>query len=230
MSSQEGRSPWFWVFVGCGGLTLIAIIGIGVLAFGTIRFAKNVEKGMKDPKVRTEQGLSTLGATELPPGYRVSMSFEAPFGVGSMVMLSDDPEPEGETPSFDGEHMFIYMMGPGWDSDWKKFIDGGEPPLDSLDELNVNIGDQRPLQKGQFEVFGGEAFYSAARGEISGDGFDQDDGIFSIVLIRCTSGDKKSRTAIWAGPPAETDEALEGTTADAATLQSFFSYFKLCEE
>ena len=65
----EKRSGWFYVFVGCGALAFIAIAGIGVVAFMSVRWAKNVKAELEDPVVREERAREYLGTDDLPEGY-----------------------------------------------------------------------------------------------------------------------------------------------------------------
>ena len=228
MSSREGRSPWFWILMGCGGLILVALVVVGVAAFSTFKFAKNMEKEMQDPELRTTNGMAALNASTLPEGYHVSMNMRLPLNVGRMVVLADGEPKSGPGVSFEGQHIFFYFEGPGWDSDWKKFAEGGEPPLNNLSELNVNVGRSDKLGEGQITINGMEAFYTARRGELSGQGYSTDDGVFSIVMIRCPEGDKHSRLGIWGGPPSEDPNSLSGTPGDAAEIEAFLSHFDLC--
>jgi hypothetical protein len=214
--------------MGCGGLILVAVVVVGIAAFSTIKFAKNVEKEMQDPELRTTNGLASLNASSLPEGYHVTMNMRLPLNVARMVILADGEPESGPGVSSDGKHIFFYVEGPGWDSDWRKFAEGGEPPLDDLSQLKVNVGRTDKLSEGQFAVNGMEAFYTVRRGELSGQGYSTDDGVFSVVMVRCPDGDKRSRLGVWGGPPSEDGSSLEGTTGDAAEIEAFLSHFDLC--
>lgn len=229
MSSREGRSPWVWILLGCGGLILIAVVIIGIGTFSAFKFAKNMEKEMQDPELRETNGLAALNATSLPDGYHVSMNMQAPFGFLNMVVLADGEPKGGPGVSFDGDHIFFYIEGPGWDSDWKEFTRGGEPPLGDLSALNVNVGRSDKLGDGSVTVNGMETFYSVRRGELSGQGYASDDGLFTVLMIRCPEGDTRSRIGLWGGLPSEDPNSLAGTPGDPQEIEAFLSHFNLCD-
>lgn len=227
---DKKRSGWFYLFMGCGAVVLAGVIVVGVGAFITIRWAKE----MKDPELRTAKALSVtkqvMGVEELPEGYHAEVSLRAPFGFGTILVLTDGPGlvDDNEEPKF--EHLFIYLEGPGWDSDWKKFARGGEPPFDSMDELNINIRNADVIARGELVVGNMELAYLAHRGEFSTEGYTSD-GVFSVILVRCPEGDKRSRTIIWGGPKIEVegrDNEVAGTPGDPDRIAEMMGHFRLC--
>lgn len=224
------RSAWFYVFVGCGVLLLVGVLVVGIGTVMTVRWAKSVKDEFEDPVTRTANAKQLLAAEQLPEGYQASMHIRLPFGLGRMLALTDGSENGGSDVLSDGDHVFFYMEGPGWDEDWKRFADGGDPPFDNLSELNINVDRREQLSTGELMVGAMELFYAVNRGEISGEGFHSNDGVFSIVLVRCPEGDKRSRTILWAGPAAraEAEDPLAGTTGDPARIAEMMGNFRLC--
>lgn len=228
----EKRSGWFYVFVGCGGLLLVGIIVVGVGAFMTVRWAKEIKADLEDPERRTANATEVvqeaMGAETLPEGYEAQVALEAPFGMGKIVILTDGEFMEGEGNAPDFEHLLLYMEGPGWDSDWKKFARGGDPPFDNMDQLNINIRDSDVVGQGELTVGKMELAYLTHEGEFSAEGYTSE-GVFSIILARCPDGDKRSRTLIWGGSegPGE-DGSLTGTCGDPSRIADLMDYFPLC--
>ena len=226
--ADNKRSGWFYLFVGCGAFALLAIIGIGVVGFMAVRWGKNLKAELEDPVVREEKAREYLGTDMLPQGYHATVNLNAPLGLMRMVILSDG-EAHGEAGKLDGDHMFLYLEIPGWDKDWKEFANGGPPPLDKLGEMNINLDRREQIAQGELAVDAMEVFYTVNRGEISAESFHSEEGVFSVMLVRCPDGDKRQRTAIWAGPPGESaDNPVAGTTGDPTRIAEMLGHFQLC--
>jgi hypothetical protein len=211
-------------------MVLAGVIVVGFVAFVSIRWARE----MKDPELRSAKALSAtqkiMGVKDLPAGYHAEVSLSAPFGFGTILVLTDGPPllDNDEGPEFD--HLFVYIEGPGWDKDWKEFARGGEPPFDNMDELNINIRGADVISRGELTVGKMELAYMVHRGEFSTEGFASD-GVFSVILVRCPEGDQRSRTIIWGGP-GDDAEALEGdldgTPGDPLRIAEMLGHFQLC--
>lgn len=228
--SENSRSGWFYVFVGCGVLLLGGILLIGIGSVMAVRWGNNLKQELEDPVARSANARELLSADELPAGYYAAVHVKLPLGLGRMVVLSDGEPSDRPGDISDGEHVFFYMEGPGWDSDWKKFANGGDPDFDNLDELNVNVSNSGRLSTGSLTVGKMDVHYTSNRGEVSGEGFQSDEGVFSILLVRCPDGDKRSRTIIWSGPPAPegAGDPLTGTTGDPQRIGAMLANFSLC--
>ena len=229
MSAQK-RSGWFYVLVSCGVLFLAAVVAIGAVVFMALRWTKNFASEMEDPQLRTAKAIEAMNMETLPEGYHVAMSLNAPFGFGNLVMLTDGEQGEDAHDIDTGDHFLLYIEGPGWDRDWKEFVRGGDPPFDSLSELNINIDGTQRVGQGELTVGRMEVFYSAGLGDVSAEGFHRDEGVFSILLVRCPQGDKRSRAIVWSGPPADEgpEDRTHGTTADPARIAEMLGNFRLC--
>ena len=227
--ADEKRSGWFYVLVSCGVLFIVGAILVGAGTFMAVRWGNNLQEELEDPVARTANAKEMLGAEQLPEGYHATVHIRFPLGLGRMIVLTDG---EATTPDSlaAADHFFFYMEGPGWDADWKKFAAGGEPPFDNLEELNINIDTRQRLTTGDLVVGKMEVFYAANRGEISGEGFHSNDGVFAVVLVRCPEGDKHSRTIVWSGPaPSEDHEdGVSGTTGDPVRIGEMLGHFSLC--
>lgn len=227
---DKKRSGWFYVFVGCGLLMLVGVILVGVGTFLAVRWGQDLKQGLEDPATRTAGAKELLGAAELPAGYHAAVHIRFPMGLGRMVVLTDGKPTDKPDSLGDSDHLFIYMEGPGWDSDWKAFAAGGEPPFDNLDELGIQVDGGQRLSSGDFTSGNMEVFYATHRGGVSGEHFDSDDGVFAIALVRCMPGDGHSRTILWAGPPPADDaeDRVKGTTGDPERIRGMLGKFSLC--
>jgi len=229
MSGQK-RSGWYYVFVGCAVLFLAGVIAVGAGVFMTVRWTKSFKNEMEDPQLRTAGALEAMNTETLPEGYYVAINIRAPFGFGNLVMLSDGEPSDNANDFANGDHLFVYFEGPGWDDDWKQFARGGDPPTDALSELNIHIDAAEHLGKGELTVDDMEVFYSTTVGDISAEGVEHDGGAFSILLVRCPQGDKRSRIIVWSGPPpAEgAEDRVRGTTGDPVRISEMLGNFRLC--
>lgn len=226
--SDKKRSGWFYLFVSCGVLFLGGVLVFGVVAVMVVRWGNNFKGELENPEVRTEKAREFLFAENLPEGYHAALHFNAPFGLMRMVMLTDG-SPSDRPGRIQGEHMFLYVELPGWDSDWKEFANGGPPRFDDLDDLNIHIDRRERLATGDLVVGKMEIFYAVNRGEISGEGYHSDDGVFSIMLVRCPEGNKRHRTVVWSGPPSDVEEdPVSGTTGDPRRIAEMLENFQLC--
>lgn len=232
--SDKKRSGWFYVFVSCGVLLLVGVIVVGAITFMAVRWAKD----LKDPERRTakayEVAREVMGAEELPEGYHAEIALRAPLGIFTVVVLTDGEPTDGPHQMPDGDHMLLYFEGPGRNRAWKKFANGGDPPFDNLDDLNINVRRSDVIGQGELTVGKMELAYLVNRGEFSAESFSSD-GIFTVILVRCPEGDRRSRTIIWAGPEGEAEsvdeadgEQVAGTTGDPDRIAEMMGYFPLC--
>jgi len=229
---DEKRSAWFYVFVSCGVLVLVGVILIGAGTFMTIRWAKGFQEEMEDPEKRTananEVMLEIMGVQKAPAGFNPQIAIEAPFGLFQLLILTDGDPLEDAEDIDDAANLLVYIEGPGWDKDWKAFARGGEPPFDNLDEMNINIRRADVLRKGELTLGNMELAYMANRGEFSAESFSSD-GVFTIILVRCPEGDKRSRTIVWGGPEGQDQEdVLAGTAGDPARIAEVIGQLRLC--
>lgn len=228
----DKRSGWFYVFVSCGVLLLIGVIVVGAGTFMTIRWAKGFQEEMEDPEKRTANANQVMreimGVNEAPAGFHPQIAIEAPFGLFQLLILTDGDPLEDADDIEDAANLFVYIEGPGWDKDWKAFARGGEPPFDNLDDMNINVRRSDVIGKGELTVGNMELAYLANRGEFSAESFSSD-GVFTVILVRCPDGDKRSRTIVWGGPDAKepTDE-LTGTAGDPERIAEMVGHFRLC--
>lgn len=60
------KSPWVYIAIGCGGLIVLALLGlVGVGVFG-YRKVKQLEAELKDPAARAAKVAAVMGG-DLPP-------------------------------------------------------------------------------------------------------------------------------------------------------------------
>ena len=105
---------------------------------------------------------------------------------------------------------------------------GGDPPFDDLDDLNINVRRADVIGRGELTVGKMELAYLANRGEFSAESFSSD-GVFTVILVRCPEGDKRSRTIVWGGPEGtEPEDELTGTAGDPERIAEMVGHFRLC--
>ncbi len=230
--SEKKRSGWFYVFVGCGCLVLAGVVVVGVGTFMTIRWAKGFEEEMEDPVKRTAKARAVMsevmGVDEAPAGLHPQVAIEAPFGLFKLVVLTDGDPLEDAADIEDAAQLFVYVEGPGWDKDWKAFARGGDPPFDDLGDMNINIRRSDEIGRGELAVHDMELAYLANRGEFSAESFSSD-GVFSVILVRCPQGDKRSRTILWGGPEGQDpDDRVAGTPGDPERIAELMGQLRPC--
>ena len=230
--SDKKRSGWFYVFVSCGVLLLVGVIVVGAGTFMTVRWARNIKQELEDPELRTAKANQVMrdimGVEEPPEGYHAELSIQAPFGLFQVLILTDGGPVEDPDEIVNADNLFIYVEGPGWDSEWKKFARGGDPPFDNLDDLNINVRRSDIIGRGELIVGKMELAYLANRGEFSAESFSSD-GVFTVILVRCPEGDKRSRTIVWGGPEGtEPGDELTGTAGDPERIAEMMGHFRLC--
>lgn len=244
MSAQQtGKSPWFWIAVGCGGFVLVAGIVVVGLAFWGYRAAKNLESELKDPASRQAKVLEILGAERLPEGYFPVMGFSAPFGLMSTAILSDREVSFEEAQASSGrgaeafeKRGFFYVMmirTKGEEQQLEDFFSGKTEDTAALRQAGINVSPGEIIRRGELAVPGGTVRFLAQRGSVGlGSVSSRDAALSNILLIDCDQ-DAKFRFGIWFGPdPApETPGAaveVQGSTADEAALREFLGHFRFC--
>lgn len=226
------RSGWYYVFVGCGCLVLAGVIVVGAGTFMTIRWAKGFQEEIEDPARRTANAKVTMqeimGVAEPPPGLHPQIAIEAPFGLFKLLILTDG-DPDGDARDIENSaNLLVYIEGPGWDKDWKAFARGGDPPFDSLGDMNINVRRSDEIGRGELTVESMELAYIANRGEFSAESFSSE-GVFSVILVRCPEGDQRSRTIFWGAPEGpDPDDSITGTPGDPARIVEMMGHFRLC--
>jgi len=229
---DEKRSGWFYVFVTCGVLILVGVIIVWTGTVMTIRWAKGLKQEMEDPEKRTARADQVMhdimGVDDPPEGYHAEISIQAPFGFFQLLILTDGDPVDDPDDIGDADNLFVYVEGPGWDKDWKEFARGGDPPFDDLGDMNINVRRSDVIGQGELTIGKMELAYLANRGEFSAESFSSD-GVFTIILVRCPEGDKRSRTIIWGGPEGTVEgDELTVTAGDPERIAAMVGHFRLC--
>jgi len=234
VSSQEGRSPWFYVAIGCGGILLLLVAAMGTLFFVGFRAVKSLEQEQNDPDARRNKAQKLLGVDELPPGYHSAVNFSLPF-LFDMAILTDRPVAADGDIDDATEEMFIYLKLIRGGSKWSEFARGEIDAQEFLEDTGIDLDVEEIVTQSEENLLVGdmEIGYAISRGRVKVQGDHSMDGLTSVLFIRCPD-DKKMRLGIWVAPDPNTDTSANGidftgTNADPARIESFMSSFALCD-
>lgn len=238
--SKEGRSPWFYILLGCGGLVLVIVAGVAVVGFLGFNAVKNMEQTMRDPVARAQKAQEVLHANALPEGYNAQAALSVPF-VGDFISLSDqEPDSKGQIKGFDSQGLF-YMnmrrMGDMGDQMDRFFKGESDDPNGVMSNMQIPAArsDMRSgdvLGRGSFAAPDYEADYVLMRGTFRLNNRDADT-LSNMTRFLCPNDDRL-RMAIWfAKSPVERDEPLEGvdltgTPGDLRAVQDLLANFRPC--
>lgn len=229
--SEEPRSPWLYVGLGCGGCAMLIGLLAMVVVVGGFRMARGIERDMEDPVARTEKAETLLGAERLPEGYHAVFSLSVPF-VFDMVILADRPAVPDEGLAEDTERLFVFVDLIRGDKRWQDFAEGRGDPSDVLAGQGIRMDRAaEEIDQGQFEIVGGRIDWLSQRGTLTVQD-DRFDGLATFLFVRC-DGSKRMRVGVWSNPDPHTgidvDQAdYRGTAADPAVVESFVRPFDLC--
>jgi hypothetical protein len=231
MTQREGRSPWFYIGLGCGGLVLLAAGIFVAIVLLSVKVAKTTQREMLDPDARHARAVRVLGAGELPPGYHAAMNFSIPILL-DVVILTDTEGLEGGRIDPTTENMFIFLEVFRGGRSPEEMTDEKTEALAMLEGQGIRLDSGDTLLQGDLTVGQQRILYSSSRGSVRIHGDQEMDGLTSVMYIGCPD-DKKLRMGIWIGPdpaPDQPDDSLElaGTHADPAEIRSFMSWFDVC--
>lgn len=227
MRDRKESSPWFYVLIGCGCLTLMVIVAIVVIGIFSVRAAKNVQASIEDPAKRAEQVQEILGYDRLPEGYVPRFGISIPL-VLRVAVLADQP-PIDERLGGPTDRVFLYIRVANWvarDDDLKQIFEGDGNPahaFDNWDQSDLRFRGHELIEEGTVTVDGRTIPYSAQRGELELDRAEVE-GILSVFVVKCDDG-KRPGLGAWLVPDSED---LTGTPADPQALAAFLSQFQLC--
>ena len=197
MSDSDGRSPWFYVAIGCGGMLFVLLVVVGLLTWVGVRTVKTISREMTDPVAREARALELLGAEALPTGYHAGPALSVPW-IFDLVVLGDaEPDAGGQIPD-DAEHQFIYMEVIRGGREWSEFVEGKGDPFDVLDGGNFNVERGESIQRADLRIGNQEIVFVSEHGSVQSE-HGETEGLLSLMFIRC-SDDKRMRLAIWIGP------------------------------
>jgi hypothetical protein len=227
LNQQKKTSPWVYVAIGCVGIVVLGLAGVGTVTYLGYRKMKQFGEEMKDPRAREAKVKAVLGAEQLPDGYYPVIGLSIPFFM-DMAMLSDEPPgADGQLREM-GERSFIYMnmLGQGKDQqELREYFEGKRDDAEALRRINVNVRGKEVLKRGVIDQEGHQVLYLAQRGDVSIQG-KRRSGITTTLLVQCPK-DSRMRMGIWLGPDAGEDD-LAGTPADEAAIKTFMSHFRPC--
>jgi hypothetical protein len=233
VSPPEGRSPWFYVAIGCGGILFLLAAALGTLFFVGFRAVKTLEEEQRDPEARRSKAERLLGVEELPRGYHSVVNFSLPF-IFDMAILTDRPAGEDGDIDDQTEEMFIYVKVIRGGSKWSEFAAGEADVGELLEETGVDLDIDEVIAQSESLLVVGEMeiAYVISRGRVEVHDGQRMDGLTSVLFVRC-SGDKKMRLGIWIGPDPDPHSPADevdygGTNADPEEIRDFMSNLGLC--
>ena len=230
--SEDTRSIWMYVGLGCGGCALLVGVLVIVSVIGGIRLARTMEEEMTDPVARTEKAKQLLGAEELPEGYHAVLSISLPLMFETVVLADRPAEPEDGLAE-DTEKVFVYVEVIRGGSSWKDYTEGRADAIDVLKEQNIHM-DRRAEEvgRGQLALAGATVDYVSQRGMLNIQNDSEFEGLATFLLILC-EGSKKMRMGVWSNADPNLDVPIEevdytGTSADPEQIARFLESFDFC--
>lgn len=231
----KGTSPWVYVGVGCLLLVILGVVVMGAIGYFGYREAKRIEQTVRDPEARSAAAWEILGTRTPPEDYHVMAAFSVPLLMDVAVLSDREPDGEGQIEGFD-ERGFIYAKVLSFDDkrrELEEFFEGKRDSTDVLRDQGIRVRRGDLLARGELEPSAkGRRLWVAQRGGVEAQGAKQD-GITTLILVKCPEDDGRLRMGVWFGPDpdpeSEPDQAqLAGSVADPAMLAAFLERFELC--
>jgi hypothetical protein len=231
---KKQRSPVFYVFLGCGIVILLMMIGGGVVCGGCYMAAKNMQDDLVDPKKQAANAEKALG--QLPKGYHPVVTLSMPFGMMDMVVLGDRPPlaDGGADHDFDRGFMFFRVMANENAKRAQTFFDEEDGDTSGLRASGINVDAKDILKRGTAKTATGTAVkWVATRGTLTtNNGGTAREGLNTLLWFTCPQ-DQAMRVGVWmSGDPDPSKPAadldLTGTVADEEQVISFTKQLAPC--
>lgn len=230
---KKQRSPVFYVFMGCGLVILMMMLGGAVVCGGCYYKVQDMQKDLVDPARQAENAEKQLGA--LPKGYHPvsSLSF---FGMMDMVVLGDRPPLADGGPDHDFERgfMFFRVMANENARRAQAFFDDENGDAAGLRASGINVDAKDILKRGTAKTSTGTPVkWVATRGTLTTqNGGTSREGLNTMMWFTCPQ-DQSMRVGVWmmgdpdpAKPAAELE--LVGTVADEDQVVPFILQLAPC--
>lgn len=250
-ATPKQRSPWFYVFLGCGGVLLVMVLLVVGLGVGLFRFAQGTVAGLTDPEVQKQTTGALLG--RVPDGYTAVFSLSVPLLIDAVAMAKPRAGEalEGARSLERAERFFMYsrMTQSDRTKGLKGFFEGEGDAKELGSTLNFQVSET--LGRGTLSLEGRKLLFVTARGTFkanqsvrfgdrpedaqappapqAGESFP---GLATLVFFDCPA-DGKVRTGIWMQkdpspdtPGAQLDST--GTVADTAQVKAFLEPLTPC--
>ncbi|MFN7965550.1 MAG: hypothetical protein U0V87_07680 [Acidobacteriota bacterium] len=233
---RRGKSPWFYLGIGCVVFLIIGVIGMGTCGYGIWRYTEKVKKELTDPAARERKVLEVLGTSSMPEGYFAGVGLDVPMAM-QVAILTDQPvsvTDKDVDPRFK-ERGFLYTHIPLKKADDPKLLDFFEARTDDPQVLsdagvNMDFGRGKILARGVIEG-PPRLLYAVQRGRAPM-ALASNQLLSTLILIQCQQ-DSSLRVAIWTGPDPSAGGELgapvaAGSVADPAAIGTFLGQFNLC--
>ena len=231
---KKPRSPLFYVAIGCGGLMVLILIGVLVLAGAVMKFGKGVVDDNTDPARRLANVNKMLGAT--PEGYYPVMVLSIPFMMDMTVLGDHPPLEDGGVADFDKGFMYFRVISNEKSNTAKDFFNGDSKDTSALKGSSINVDVEDVLKRGTVKTAGGTAVqYVATRGTMETQGHGKHEGkvgLNTLMYFQCPA-DTMVRMGVWTmkdPDPGVAAQKLElaGTVADEAEVVKFIAPLAPC--
>ncbi len=233
MSTENKKSPWLYVGVGCLVALLLLVAGVVGVGYFGYRYARKTAEEMRDPVAREEKVKEVLGAHDIPAGYHPALGLSIPF-VMEMAILSDREGIASGEPAF--EHRgFIYMnmMGAAkQQQELRDFFEGKSTESSILRQQSVRVRAGDIIRRAEIQDRERRILYVAERStlELRTSEFV---GVTTLLLVECHN-DTRTRFGIWFGPDPDPSAPVKsanftGSPADPDEIRSFVAHFDFCQ-
>lgn len=230
MQAQKKRSPWLYVGLGCGGLLVLGVAGIVLVASLVKSKVDEFKEEQDNPVVRARKAKRLLGAQAFPEPYDAVMTMSFPL-IMDMVMLGRPAEDNGVAYGFTYFHLLQDVENV---KAVREYADGKRRSPGALVGDDFVLNAHEVLRRGELPFAKHKVRYVAQRGRFHYGEEVSTEGLSALVLFECP-GNSQLRVGVWYTPDADPEAAadapaLAGTPADEEAVRAFVSHFNPCQK
>ncbi len=227
------RSPVFYVFLGCGLMVLLMIVGGGVVCGGCLVGLNQMGKGIVDPQKREENVKKMLGGS--PTGYYPLVTLSVPM-VMDMAVLGDAPMvPDAGPPDVKRVIQYWRIISNDNTRQMKDWFDGKDVSADVFRRNSINVDVKDIVGRGVVKTGDGATVkYVATRGQVMNDFQGRGAHAQLSTLLDFECADTSSvRVGVWSERDLHPDKAADeidpkGTVLDEAQIAPLVAQLRPC--